>query len=304
MVISNLDKAKVLTQALPYIQKYNKKRVVVKYGGNAMLNYKLKAAVISDLILLSLVGIDVVLVHGGGPEITDMLKRLSIEAKFVDGLRYTDEATLEVAQMVLCGKTNKDLVNLISLKGGKAIGLSGLDCGLIKARKLQSKGEEYGYVGEIADINIQPVLDILDKGYMPVISTIAQGMDSDLKIERVDSNDVGTERSSVYNINADTAAAEIAVALKAEKLILLTDVKGLMADVKYENTLIPVVHLSEIGALKKRGVISGGMIPKIDCCEAAIKGGVSRAHIIDGRIQHSLLIEMLSDEGIGTMFIK
>lgn len=298
MIISNVDKAKVLTQALPYIQKYNGKRIVVKYGGNAMLNYKLKEAVISDLILLSLVGMDVILVHGGGPEINDMLKKLNIEPKFVDGLRYTDEATLEVVQMVLAGKSNTDLVNLISLRGGRAIGLSGLDCGLIKAKKLEG---DYGYVGDITGINIQPVLDILDRGYMPVISTIAQGIDNDPKM---DANNIGGDTSSVYNINADTGAAEIAIALKAEKLILLTDVKGLMADVKYEDTLIPVVSLPEIEELKKRGIISGGFLPKVDCCEAAVKGGVNRAHIIDGRIQHSLLIEMLSDEGIGTMFVK
>ena len=298
MIISNIDKAKVLTQALPYIQKFSNKTIVVKYGGNAMINYKLKEAIVEDLILLSVVGINVVLVHGAGPEINDMLKRLNIEPKFVNGLRYTDEATLEVVQMVFAGKTNKDLVNLISLKGGKALGLSGLDCGLIKAKKLEG---DYGYVGDITEINIQPVLDILDKGYMPVISTIAQGIDDELK---VDANDIGDEKSSVYNINADTAAAEIAVALKAEKLILLTDTKGLMGDVKYEDTLIPVVKLDEITELKNRGIISGGMIPKIDCCEAAVKGGVNKAHIIDGRIQHSLLIEMLSDEGIGTMFEK
>ena len=296
MIISNIDKAKVLTQALPYIQKFRGKRIVVKYGGNAMLNYKLKEAIVDDLILLSVVGIDVVLVHGGGPEINDVLKKLNIEAKFINGLRYTDEATLEVVQMVLAGKTNKDLVNLISLRGGRAIGLSGLDCGLIQAAKLEG---DYGYVGDIKNINIEPVLDILDKKYIPVISTIAQGIDNDL---RIDANGLGEEKSSVYNINADTAAAEIAVKLEAEKLILLTDVKGLLTDAKYEDTLLPVVKLGEIDDLKSRGIISGGMIPKIDCCEAALKGGVSRAHIIDGRIQHSLLIEMLSDEGIGTMF--
>jgi acetylglutamate kinase len=263
-----------------------------------MLNYKLKAAVISDLILLSVVGINVVLVHGAGPEINNMLKKLNIEAKFIDGLRYTDEDTLEVVQMVLAGKTNQDLVNLISLNGGQAIGLSGLDCGLIKAKKLDG---DYGYVGDITDINIQPVSDILDKGYIPVISTIAQGIDNVLKI---DADNIGEERSSVYNINADTAAAEIAVKLGAEKLILLTNAKGLMADVKYEDTLIPVVKLDDIDDLKKRGIISDGMIPKIACCEAAVRGGVSRAHIIDGRIQHSILIEMLSDEGIGTMFLR
>jgi acetylglutamate kinase len=200
--------------------------------------------------------------------------------------------------MVLAGKTNKDLVNLISLKGGRALGLSGLDCGLIKAKKLEG---DYGYVGDIIDINIQPVLDLLDKKYIPVISTIAQGIDNSLEI---DANGIGGERNSVYNINADTAAAEIAIKLKAEKLILLTDIKGLLTDIKYEETLVPVVKLNEIEDLKTRGIISGGMIPKIDCCESAIKGGVNRAHIIDGRIQHSLLIEMLSDEGIGTMFEK
>jgi acetylglutamate kinase len=296
MIISNVDKAKILTQALPYIQKFSGKTVVVKYGGNAMLNYKLKEAVILDLILLSVVGINVVLVHGAGPEINDMLKRLNIEPKFVDGLRYTDEATLEVVQMVFAGKVNKDLVNMISMKGGRAIGLSGLDCGLIKAKKLDG---DYGFVGEITDINIQPVTDILEKGYIPVISTIAQGTDYNSKI---DANNISEEKSSVYTINADTAAAEIAVKLGAEKLILLTDTKGLLTDAKYEETLIPEVRLDEIADLKNRGIISGGMIPKIDCCEAAIKGGVNRAHIIDGRIQHSLLIEMLSDEGIGTMF--
>ena len=286
MIISNLDKAKVLIQALPYIQKYNKKTIVVKYGGNAMVNEKLKEAVISDLILLSLVGINVVLVHGGGSEITDMMKKLNIEPKFINGLRYTDEETIDIVQMVLAGKTNKDLVNLIGLNGGQAIGLSGLDSGLIKAKKLSDGENDYGYVGEIIDINIKPVTDILEKGYIPVIATIAHGADS------------------VYNINADTAAAEIAVKLKAEKLILLTDIKGLMTDIKDEDTLIPVVKISEVEDLKKKGIVSGGMIPKVDCCVASIKGGVNRTHIIDGRIQHSILIEMLSDEGIGTMFVQ
>ena len=289
MIISNLDKAKVLTQALPYIQKYHKKTVVVKYGGNAMINEKLKEAVISDLILLSLTGINVVLVHGGGPEITDMLNKLNIETKFINGLRYTDEDTVEVVQMVLAGKTNKDLVNLIGLRGGNALGLSGIDNGLIKAKKLDDGENDYGYVGEITSINIKPVEDLLEKGYIPVIATVAQGID---------------EESTVYNINADTAASEIAVKLKAEKLILLTDVKGLMTDIKDEDTLIPVVKVSEVEDLKKKGIISGGMIPKVDCCVASINGGVNRTHIIDGRIQHSILIEMLSDEGIGTMFVR
>jgi len=304
MLISNLDKAKVLIQALPYIQKYNKKTIVVKYGGNAMINEKLKEAVISDLILLSLTGINVVLVHGGGSEITDMMKKLNIEPRFVNGLRYTDEETIDIVQMVLAGKTNKDLVNLISLNGGHAIGLSGIDSGLIKAKKLTDPdgGNDYGYVGEIADINIKPVTDLLEKGYIPVIATIAQGIDGEEAGNHIDGMDI--KRSRVYNINADTAAAEIAVKLNAEKLILLTDVKGLMTDLKDEDTLIPVVKISEVEDMKKKGIISGGMIPKVDCCAESIKGGVKRTHIIDGRIQHSILIEMLSDEGIGTMFVK
>jgi len=302
MLISNLDKAKVLTQALPYIQKYNKKTIVVKYGGNAMINEKLKEAVISDLVLLSLVGIHVVLVHGGGSEISDMMKKLGIEPKFINGLRYTDEETIDIVQMVLAGKTNKDLVNLIGLRGGSAIGLSGIDSGLIKAKKLYDGENEYGYVGEITDINIKPVTDLLEMGYIPVIATIAQGVDGKEAENSIEGIDI--KKSRVYNINADTAAAEIAVKLQAEKLILLTDVKGLMVDVKDEGTLIGVVKVNEIEDLKQKGVISGGMIPKVDCCAASIKGGVARTHIIDGRIQHSILIEMLSDEGIGTMFVR
>ena len=286
MIISNLDKAKVLTQALPYIQKYHKKTIVVKYGGNAMVNDKLKEAVMADLTLLALTGINVVLIHGGGPEITEMMDKLNIKTKFINGLRYTDEDTIDVVQMVLAGKINKNLVNLICRLGGNAVGLSGLDSGLIKAKKLTDGENDYGFVGEITDINIKPAEDLLERGYIPVIATIAQGPDS------------------VYNINSDTAAAAIAVKLKAEKLILLTDVKGLMTDLKDEDTLIPVVKVSEIGDLKKKGIISGGMIPKVDCCVSSINGGVKRTHIIDGRIQHSILIEMLSDEGIGTMFMQ
>jgi acetylglutamate kinase len=230
-----------------------------------------------------------------------MMGRLNLETRFINGLRYTDEEAIGVVQMVLAGKTNKDLVNLICTRGGQAIGLSGLDAGLIKAKKLEDGENDYGYVGEIVDINIKPVADLLEKGYIPVIATIAQGTDDEQKIV---SNNIGKDKSAVYNINGDTAAAEIAVKLKAEKLILLTDVKGLMADVKYEETLIPVVRISEIDDLKSKGIITGGMIPKVDCCAASIKGGVSRTHIIDGRIQHSILIELLSDEGIGTMFVK
>ena len=283
-----MDKAKLLTQALPYIQKYRGKTVVVKYGGNAMINEGLKEAVITDLVLLSCVGINVVLVHGGGPEITDMLNRIGAESKFINGLRYTDDTAIEIVQMVLAGKTNKDLVNRIQNIGGKAVGLCGIDGGMIKAVKLDDGVNDYGYVGEITSIDVSVVKDTLDKGYIPVISTVA----------------MGTDGNPVYNINADIAAAKIAVAMGAANFILLTDVKGVMRDVKDEDTLIPVVQIDEIDELKKSGVISGGMIPKIDCCVDALNGGVGHTCIIDGRIIHSILIEMLSDEGIGTMFIK
>ncbi len=289
MFISNTDKAKVLIQALPYIQNYNGKTIVVKYGGNAMTNEGLKNAVISDLVLLRLVGINVVLVHGGGPEISSMFDKLGIETNFINGLRYTSEEAVDVVQMVLAGKTNKDLVNKIERIGGKAIGLSGLDGGLIKAKKLDDGKYDYGCVGEIVEVNTEIITDSLEKGYIPVVSTIAGSVD---------------DQSPVYNINADTAAAKIAISLGAEKLILLTDIKGLMKDVKDEDSLISTVTLDEIDSLKSEGIISGGMIPKVECCEMTVRGGVNRAHIIDGRLIHSILIEMLSDEGIGTMFIK
>ena len=288
MFLSNMDKAKLLTQALPYIQKYHGKTIVVKYGGNAMINDGLKEAVITDLVLLSCVGINVVLVHGGGPEITDMLKRLDIESKFIKGLRYTDDETIEVVQMVLAGKTNKDLVSRIENIGGKAIGLCGLDGGMIKARKYSDGENDYGNVGDITDIDISVIKDTLDKNYIPVVSTIAMGIDD----------------NPVYNINADTAAAQIAIALKAQNFILLTDVQGVMRDPKDEDTLIPVIKLDEIDELTKSGVITGGMIPKVQCCVDVANGGVGHTCIIDGRITHSILIEILSDEGIGTMFIK
>lgn len=287
MFISNIDKAKVLIQALPYIQEYYGKTIVVKYGGNAMINEGLKEAVISDLVLLKLVGINVVLVHGGGPEITGMFEKLGIESKFINGLRYTSEEAVEVVQMVLAGKTNKDLVNKIERIGGSAIGLSGIDGGLIKAKKLSDGEFDYGCVGEIVEVNTKIISDNIANGFIPVVSTVACSAD---------------DESTVYNINADTAAAKIAIALGAEKLILLTDVKGLMHDVKDEDSLIPEVKLSEIQALIDEGVIKGGMIPKVECCADTVKGGVKRAHIIDGRLSHSILIEMLSDEGIGTMF--
>lgn len=288
MFISNIDKAKVLIQALPYIQEYYGKTIVVKYGGNAMINEGLKEAVISDLVLLKLVGINVVLVHGGGPEITGMFEKLGIESKFINGLRYTSEEAVEVVQMVLAGKTNKDLVNKIERIGGSAIGLSGIDGGLIKAKKLSDGEFDYGCVGEIVEVNTKIISDNIANGFIPVVSTVACSAD---------------DESTVYNINADTAAAKIAIALGAEKLILLTDVKGLMHDVKDEDSLIPEVKLSEIQSLIDEGVIKGGMIPKVECCADTVKGGVKRAHIIDGRLSHSILIEMLSDEGIGTMFV-
>jgi len=283
--MTNQDKAQVLIKALPYIQKYSGKIVVIKYGGNAMTNDLLKNSVMNDLILLNLVGIKVVLVHGGGPEISDMMKRLGLESKFIGGLRYTDAETAKVVQMVLAGKTNKDLVALLQRSGGIAIGLCGIDGGMIKAKK--HEGEfDLGFVGDVTDIDPSPILDALKNGYIPVISTV--GCDNE---------------GNVYNINADTAAAEIAAKLGAENIILMTDIRGLLRDKDDESTLIPVVNVSEVPNLIRQGIISGGMIPKIECCVEAVRRGVNRAFIIDGRIDHSILIEMLSDEGIGTMFL-
>ena len=289
MFISNIDKAKVLIEALPYIQEYYGKTIVVKYGGNAMENDGLKEAVISDLVLLRLVGINVVMVHGGGPEINAMFDKLSIETQFINGLRYTSEEAVEVVQMVLAGKTNKDLVNKINSIGGKAVGLSGIDGGMIKAKKLEDGVNDYGCVGEITEIDTKIIKDNIASGFIPVIATVGTGCDGN---------------SDVYNINADTAAAKIAIELGAEKLILLTNARGLMYDVKDDDTLIPEVKLDEIDGLIKSGVISGGMIPKIECCRQCVENGVKRAHIIDGRLLHSILIEMLSNEGIGTMIVK
>ena len=279
------DKAAVLSEALPYIQSYNGKTIVIKYGGNAMLSEPLKKAVISDIVLLSLVGIRVVLVHGGGPEINDMLTKIGKESRFVNGLRYTDAETMDIVQMVLCGKINKDLVSLIESMNGRAIGLSGLDGNLMCATQLS--GGAYGLVGEITTIDPSAVVMAQDQGYIPVISTVAKGTDIDAS----------------YNVNADTAAAKLAVALGAEKLILLTDVKGLLKDPADESTLLPVVTLSQVPALVKQGTVQGGMIPKIDCCVEAVRQGVHRATILDGRVEHAILIEMLSDTGIGTMII-
>ena len=284
MSYSLVDRAQVLAEALPYIQKYYGKTIVVKYGGNAMISEELRRAVISDIILLHLVGIRVVVVHGGGPEITDMLKRLGKPSKFVDGLRYTDQETMDVVQQVLCGKVNKDLVATLNRMGGRALGLCGMDAGLFQARKLD---EKYGLVGEVVQVDPAVVNDALAVGYIPVVSTVAQGVDGE----------------TAYNINADTAAAKLAVALHAEKLILLTDVRGLLRDPKDEDTLIPEVGLSQVPGLVKDGVIQGGMIPKVDCCVEAVRSGVKNTIILDGRIPHSILIELLSDSGIGTMLL-
>ena len=284
MSSSHVERAQVLAEALPYIQKYYGKTIVVKYGGNAMISEELHRAVISDIILLHLVGIRVVVVHGGGPEITDMLKRLGKPSEFVDGLRYTDQETMDVVQQVLCGKVNKDLVATLNRMGGRALGLCGMDAGLFQARKLD---EKYGLVGEVVQVDPAVVNDALAVGYIPVVSTVAQGVDGE----------------TAYNINADTAAAKLAVALHAEKLILLTDVRGLLRDPKNEDTLIPEVGLSQVPGLVKDGVIQGGMIPKVDCCVEAVRSGVKNTIILDGRIPHSILIELLSDSGIGTMLL-
>lgn len=277
-----LERSTVLVEALPYIQTHYGKTVVIKYGGNAMISEELRQAVISDIILLNLVGVRVVMVHGGGPEIGQMLERVGKQSRFVDGLRYTDEETMDIVQQVLCGKVNKNLVSTINNLGGKAIGLCGLDGALFQAKKLDDK---YGLVGNIVKVCPQVVHDCLELGYIPVISTVALGIDND----------------TVYNVNADTAASELAVALGAEKLILLTDVRGVLHDPKNEKSLIPQIRLHEVPSLIASGVIGGGMIPKIDCCVNALEHGVHRAHIIDGRIPHSILTEMLSHKGIGTM---
>lgn len=282
MEVSN--RAQVLVQAMPYIQKYAGKTIVVKYGGNAMINEELKSAVMSDIVLLQLVGVNVVLVHGGGPEINAMLKKTGKESKFVNGMRVTDEETIDIVQMVLAGKVNKSLANQLNLSGGKAIGLCGLDGNLLKAQK-QTKNGDIGFVGDITDVDVTVINDVINSGYIPVIATVAGGTEGE-----------------VYNINADIAASAIAAKLNAQKLILMTDVRGLLRDKDDEDTLISVVNVSEVPRLKNEGIISGGMIPKIDCCVEAVRQGVDRAHILDGRIPHSILIELFSDEGIGTMF--
>ena len=282
--ISNNMRSQVLIDALPYIQKYNNKVVVIKYGGNAMTNDILKQAVMSDIVLLWLVGIKVVLVHGGGPEINDMLKRLNIESKFINGLRYTDKDTIDVVKMVLSGKVNKELVALLQQNEGKALGLCGIDGEMLLAEKLQSE-VDLGYVGKIKKVNTKPILDALDNGYIPVIATVGIGEDG-----------------QTYNINADTASSRIASELGAENLILMTDISGLLKDKDDPSTLIKSVNVSEVPFMKRQGIISGGMIPKIDCCVEAVRRGVKRTSIIDGRVPHSILIELLSNEGIGPQF--
>ena len=282
--MTNAQRAEVLTQALPYIQKYNNKIIVVKYGGNAMINDELKDAVMGDIVLMSLIGIKVVLVHGGGPEITQMLNQVGKKSEFVNGLRVTDKETVDIVQMVLAGKVNKNLVNLLHHKGGNAIGLCGIDGHMIEAEVLNP---ELGYVGEITNVNVAPITDVLEKGYIPVISTV--GCDKE---------------GNVYNINADTAAAKIAGILGAESLISMTDIEGILRDKDDPSTLISKILVDEAPALVEEGVISGGMIPKVECCIDAINSGVRKVFIIDGRIPHSILIETLTNEGIGTMFVR
>ena len=289
MAISELDRAKVIIEALPYIQKFSGKIVVIKYGGNAMISQELFAAVMEDILLLNLVGMKVVIVHGGGPEINTMLKKIGKESRFVNGLRYTDEETMDVVQSVLCGKVNKELVATINRKGGYAIGLCGLDGCLFEAKRLnKNDGYDYGLVGDIVRVNPEVVLTALEHNTIPVVSTVALGIDAETS----------------YNINADTAAAELAKALGAEKLVLLTDTRGVLQDPGDESTLIHVIRPQEVQGYIDSGIISGGMIPKIQCCVSAVAGGVKRTHIIDGRIPHSILIEMLTDSGAGTMILE
>ncbi|MDR2630423.1 MAG: acetylglutamate kinase [Spirochaetaceae bacterium] len=285
MTISNNGRAEVLIHALPYIQKYRGKTMVVKYGGNAMINESLKAAVIQDVILMACVGIRVVLVHGGGPEIGVMLSALGKESRFVRGLRYTDEETMEVVQMVLCGKVNKDICALVQRAGGRALGLCGIDGALLQARRTSE--EDLGLVGEIEAVETSALNVILDSGTIPVISPVALG--------------VGEDSGQVLNVNADTAAAKIAAALKAEKLILMTDVQGILRNVEDPDSLIKVLTKVELESFTQEGVVNKGMIPKVECCCLALEGGVKKAHIIDGRLLHALLIELFTDEGIGTM---
>ncbi len=284
MDFSNAQRAEVLTQALPYIKRYNGKVVVIKYGGNAMINETLKQQVMEDIALLWLIGVKVVLLHGGGPEISDTMKKLGKEAVFVDGLRVTDKETVDIVQMVLAGKVNKSLVTLVQSKGGHAVGLSGIDGGILEATV---KDERLGFVGEITKVRTQPITDLLEKNYIPIISTVASD-----------------RAGNTYNINGDTAAAYIAGALGAERLIMMTDIAGILRDKDDPSTLIPALTVSEAKGLYDEGVISGGMIPKVDCCIEALEHGVENVIIMDGRVPHSILMELLTDEGAGTMVKK
>ena len=287
MKFSNADRARILVNALPYIQEYVGKTIVVKYGGNAMINEGLKSAVIEDVILMACVGIHVVMIHGGGPEIEAMLRKIGKESRFIDGLRYTDEETMEIVQMVLCGKVNKDICLMIQKAGGRAIGLCGIDGAMLRAGRLRAGGEDLGFVGEVHSVDIRLINSVLDEGVIPVVSSVAYG--------------TGEYEGRALNVNADTAAAKISGELKAEKLILITDVSGILRDVNNPASLIKEVRRDDLETLKKEGIVSKGMIPKTDCCTLALDGGVRRAHIIDGRIPHALLIELFTNEGIGTM---
>jgi acetylglutamate kinase len=284
--MDNAHWSDVLVQALPYFKQWVGKTVVVKYGGNAMLNEELKNAVMKDIVLLNTIGIHVVLVHGGGPEINNMLERVGKESKFVDGLRYTDAETMEIVQMVLTGKLNKDIVGILLQEGGQAVGLSGVDSGLLRAKKIDKDGQDLGFVGEVTEVHPEIIQSLLNQGFIPVVSTVALGETGDM---------------NRYNINADTAAAKIAVALKAEKFVQLTNVPGVLKSMDDPSSLLQRIPMPDVDGLIADGTIAGGMIPKVECCMIALKGGVKRTHIIDGRVPHSLLIEMFSDRGIGTM---
>ena len=284
--LDNAHWSDVLVQALPYFKHWVGKTVVVKYGGNAMLNEELKTAVMKDIVILNTIGIKVVLVHGGGPEINHMLERVGKESKFINGLRYTDSETMEIVQMVLTGKLNKDICGILLQEGGKAVGLSGVDSGLLRAKKIDKNGVDLGFVGEVTEVHPQIIQSLLDEGFIPVVSTVALGETGDM---------------NRYNINADTAAAKIAVALKAEKFVQLTNVPGVLKDIDDPHSLIPRIHIEDVQGFIDDGTIAGGMSPKIEFCMLARRGGVPRTHIIDGRVPHSLLIEMFSDRGIGTM---
>ena len=284
--LENEDWAAILIEALPYFKQYAGKTIVVKYGGNAMLNEELKAAVMQDIVLLNTIGVNTVLVHGGGPEINAMLEKTGKESKFINGLRYTDAETMEIVQMVLTGKLNKDIVGLLLQAGGRAVGVSGVDSGLLRAKKIDKDGVDLGFVGEVTSVQPEILVSLMSQGYIPVVSTVALGEQGD------------TNR---YNINADTAASKIAVALGAEKFVQLTNVPGVLRDINDPASLIKRIDHIAIPSMIATGVISSGMIPKIECCVEALKGGVPRTHIIDGRVPHALLIEMFSDRGVGTM---